>query len=252
MGAGFVDEASRIVLEVKGDVTARNGPREEWRPLAAYDPVVEGMEIRTGADGEASVAFLHGCSQKIAPGSKITVRKLRGSGGPDAIEVSVEIDSGTTFTIVPALPDGSKFSVADACGVIEVDPAEGCELRSIVENSEVLELSRAEQGHALGFETIAPIRQGRSQHSNFRGRAIGHHFKGKIQVVRCGESLYFHVAGFRIGPVDDCNFAELKRAVVQLKKLARDHLLTESEIRAFLANLGSGGLCDIHVTPIGR
>jgi hypothetical protein len=253
LGTGLVPEASRIVLQARGDVTVRNGPTQDWRPLASYDPIIEGMELRTGADGELDVAYVHGSTQSISPNSVVRIKRLRGGAiAGDAVEVAVEMDSGTAFTIIPVLPDGSKFSIADFGGVIEVDSSEACEVRSVVEKSEVLALTQPEQRLALGFDELAPIRQGRSRHSNFRGRFTGHHFNGKVQIVRTGEGLFFEVAGYRIGPVDNCDCAPLRQAVARLKQLARDHLLTESEIRAFLANLGAGGLCDIHVTPIGR
>jgi len=241
-------EVSRMVLMSKGTVEFRREEHDQWKPLNAYDPIVEGMEIRTQAQGEASLAYASGCAQQIAENSLVRIKKL--STGP--IAVAIQISYGKVYTLVKPLPAGSSFMVESRWGNLDVDINEGCEIQSVVESDEPIALNDSDRQLALGNSVLAPIQQGRSEHTSFQGRALGRHSGGGQEFLKCGEVLSFLADGLRLGKAESFDFGKVAGLVVRLEKLTHEFLLTEFEVRAFLQNLSSGGTCEIHVTPIGR
>jgi hypothetical protein len=242
--------AERMVLMVKGTVEARREPDGEWKPLQAYDPIAEGMEIRTGQKGEASVAYATGCVQQISERTIVRVEKL--SVAPTAVNAVIRILQGRTLTLVKPLPAGSSFKIESLWGSLQVDPAEGCEFQSVVEGSEPIALDARDRELAMGIAVLAPIEEGVSRHSGFHGKALGRHSNGGQEFLKSGQSLIFMGRGLQIGPADSFDFARIAALVHGLERFTHEHLLTESEVRAFLMNLSSGGTCELNVTPIGR
>lgn len=243
-------EVSRVALMTKGGVECRRKPNDAWTTLQAYDTLVEGMEIRTGAQGEANLAFGLGCAQQISENSLVRIKKLSTGTGP--LAAVVEIDHGKTYTMVKPLPEGSSFVVETQWGNLDVDIREGCEFESVVVKSEPLTLNEQEREIALGWAVLAPIQSSSSRHTGFSGRATGHHRAGREEFLKSGQSLLFLADGLRIGRADSFDFGRIAGLIRRFEKFTHDFLLTESEIRAFLANIASGGTCEIHVTPIGR
>jgi hypothetical protein len=208
------------------------------------------MEIRTGEQGEASIAYGAGCAQQIAENSLLHIKKLSTGAGP--LSATVKIDHGKAFTMVKPLPEGSSFVIETEWGNLDVDIQQGCEVESIVIAGEPLALNEHERAIALGHAVLAPIQSGSSRHTGFSGRATGHHFAGREEFLKSGECLLFLADGLRIGRAESFDFGRIAGLVRRFERLTHEFLLTESEIRAFLANIASGGTCEIPVTPIGR
>ncbi len=242
--------ADRLVLMVKGPVEARRGPDGEWKALAACDAIAEGMEIRTGEKGEASLAYSEGCVQQISERTMVRIEKL--SVTPAAVDAHVRVIQGRTLTLVRPLPPGSSFKVESIWGILQVDPAEGCDFQTVVEGSEPIALNERETEMAMGIAVLSPIEEGLSRHTGFRGRAFGRHSNGGQEFLKSGQSLVFMMQGLRIGAADSFDFARIAALVRGIERFTHEHLLTESEVRAFLMNLSSGGTCELNVTPIGR
>lgn len=116
---GPVAAHAATVADVSGNVEIGSANGATWHAAANGEQVQSGARIRTGLDGDVTLAFFEGSRASLGPGTEMNFSQVSGQWG-DVLQVILNQQSGSArYNIVP-LHTGGQFVVNTPSGSTSV------------------------------------------------------------------------------------------------------------------------------------